>query len=290
MVDIKTCGIVGFHGTIGNVIYKYFKDRMSTFGYSNSDRKHEKNVNNSDIIFICVPTPYHWNGRGYDDSIVDKVLSKIKNGKIVVIKSTIQIGSTNRFQKKYPNLIILFNPEFLSMTSAYNDFILPDRQIIGYTQKSYKVATEVLHLLPESPYDLICPAKEAELLKYINNLHGILEVIESNHYYDVCQKEGLNYDRVIKAAVSSKWVGCPMGRHYRNIYHKGFRGIGGKCFLKDLYGWIDYCKDKGINVDLFNVARRINKNLLASQGITEKLAEKINTEEDINKIKKVTKA
>lgn len=288
MKDIKTIGVIGARGMVGHTTYRYFKEEgAEIYGYSNSDKKEEKKVNSADLVFVCVPTPYKWGRvRGFDASIVDEVLAKLKDGVIAVIKSTVTIGTTDKFQKKYPKLKLLFNPEFLSEDTCWEDFIRPDRQFVGYTKESYSYATQVLNLLPESPYDLICPVKEAELLKYINNLHGILEVMESNHYYDVCQEEGLDYDRVIKAAVSSKWVGCAMGRHYHVIFHKGFRGVGGKCFPKDINAWIDYCNNKGINVKFLSAVRDENKKLLREQGLTEEVAENITSEEEFDKLKK----
>ena len=285
MQEIKTIGVVGHTGMVGSTVYQYFKDKgQEVYGYSRSKPEEQSKVNAADAIFICVPTPYHWDGRGYDDSAIKDALSKIEKGRIVIIKSTVWIGTTEKFQEQYPELKILFNPEFLSEATCRADFDHPDRQFIGYTKQSYNDATQVLHLLPESPYDLICPAKEAELLKYINNLHGILEVIESNHYYDVCQKEGLDYSRVIKAAVASKWVGCAMGRHYRTIYHKGYRGVGGACFPKDLNSWIAYCQEKGIDAKLFQSAKAMNDELLSEQGLTEELSEKISTEKDLETV------
>ena len=233
MKQIKTIGIIGL-GMVGGTTFRYFKEKgFKVYGYSNSKRKDKANVEQSDLIFICVPTPYHWGGKGFDDSIVDKVIKNIKDGAVIVIKSTVKIGTTSRFQKKYKKLKFLFNPEFLSEKTAWADFINPDRQFVGYTKESYSEATQVLNLLPESPYDLILPVKEAELLKYINNVHGVLEVMESNFYYDVCQNEGLDYDRVVKAMTASKWVGCPMGRHYRIIYHKGKRGEIGRASCRE---------------------------------------------------------
>lgn len=286
--DIKTIGIVAHTGIVGSTVYRYFKEelKMPTYGYSLKKREEEEKVNKADLVFICVPTPFEWPNHGFKDHIVDEALSKLQDGMIVVIKSTVVIGTTEKFQKKYPKLFLMFNPEFLSEATNWEDFVRPDRQFVGYTKESYKYATQVLNLLPESPYDAIMPAKEAELLKYINNMHGILEIIESNHYYDVCQKEGLDYDRVIRAAVSSKWVGCSMGRHYRVIFHKGKRGFGGKCFPKDLNVWIQYCNNKGLDVRLLAAAREINRDLLVSQGLNEELAEKVTSAE---KFKEITK-
>lgn len=290
-IELNKIGVVGATGMVGGVVLRYFqKEGKEVYGYSRKEPKYQDWVNNeADVIFVCVPTPYVWKESKFDASVVGKALNKIKEGKTVVIKSTVTIGTTDRFQKEYPRLKLLFNPEFLSEATCDADFDHPDRQFVGYTKESYLMATRVLHLLPESPYDLICPAKEAELLKYINNMHGILEVIESNHYYDVCQKEGLNYERVCRAMVASKWVGPSMGRHYRVIYHKGYRGFGGKCFPKDVNAWTDYCKEKGIDVRLLETARNINQDLLTSQGLDEATVEKISSEEDLKKLRKEKK-
>lgn len=271
---MKKIGVIGYKGMVGGVVYKYFKEnKYEVYGYSKSDQKEKEQVINADIIFICVPTPFDWNTHLFDGSIVEKAISELPDGKIVVIKSTIPIGTTEKLQLKYPKLKILFNPEFLSESTAYGDFVNPDRQFIGYTKESYSVAIEILNLLPESAYGIILPSKEAELLKYINNLHGFLAVIEANHYYDVCQKEKLNYDRVIEASHASKWIGAPMGRQYHKIFHKGYRGVGGACFPKDINAWLEYVKTLKIDDRLMHVVKDINISILAEQNLTEAQAE-----------------
>lgn len=268
-------GVVGHRGMVGGVVYKYFKEHgYNTFGYSKSEQANKASVNNADIVFVCVPTPFDWNTQSFDGSIVDNAVGEIADGRIVVIKSTVPIGTTESLQKKYPKLKIMFNPEFLSEATAYYDFVTPDRQFVGYTKESYSSSMQVLNILPEAAYGALMPSKEAELLKYINNLHGALTVIEANHYFDVCEAEGLDYDRVIKAAESSRWVGAPMGRQYHNVMHKGFRGFGGKCFPKDVAAWIEYCKNKGIDPFLMTAVREINIKILNKQGISEAEAEK----------------
>lgn len=275
MHDIQTIGVIGHRGMVGSVVYKYFTDqKYKTYGYSNTKREEQNLVDSSDLIFVCVPTPYDWEQKRFNGSIVEQSLSTIKDGKIVVIKSTIPIGTTERLQKKYPHLKLLFNPEFLSEATAYGDFVNPDRQFVGYTKESYDVSMDILNILPESAYGAILPSKEAELLKYINNLHGVLAVMEANHWYDVCVKEELNYERVIQASHASKWVGVPMGRQYHKIFHKGYRGVGGACFPKDLNAFLEYLKEKGLRGDLFSAARQFNIDLLASQQLTEEEAEK----------------
>ncbi len=272
MRNIMSIGIVGHTGMVGKAVYDYFKQKTKykTYGYSRKEPGDKELVNSADVIFICVPTPFRWNDDGFDLSGVESVLKEIKAGKIVVIKSTVVIGTTEDLQWKYPQLKILFNPEFLSEATAFADFINPDRQFIGYTEKSFDVAETVMRILPLAPFEIICKSQEAELLKYVNNLHGALEVIEANHYYEVCEQLGLDYEKVKRAMVSSKY----MGKHYKEIFHKGYRGVGGKCFPKDLNAYIDWAKEKGIHATLFEAVRKTNRRILAEQGLSEEEAEK----------------
>ncbi len=275
MQEIKTIGVIGHRGMVGGAVYKYFKDNeYETYGYSKSDQSEKDKVNQADVIFVCVSTPFNWYKNVFEIGNVEAVIHEITGSRIVVIKSTVPIGTTERIQSEHSDLKILFNPEFLSETTAYGDFVNPDRQFVGYTKLSYPEAISVLNLLPESAYGVIMPSREAELLKYINNLHGFLSVIEFNHYYDVCQKEGLNYERVVKAAEASKWLGAPMGKQYHKIFHKGYRGLGGACFPKDMASWIEYTEKMGIPNGIMKMARDTNKELLKAQNLTEAEVEK----------------
>lgn len=277
MKDYQTIGVIGSMGMVGGTTSRYFKDagyKVNGYDLRKPSELAKKRAYASDVVFICVPTPFDWKKHKYDDSYVIKALEQVPEGGVAVIKSTVQIGTTDRLQKKFKKIKLLFNPEFLSESTCDNDFRNPDRQIVGYTDISYPEAIKVLHALPLSAYDVIVPAKEAELLKYMNNLHGMVEIMESNHYYEVCKKEGLDYERVTKAATASKWVGAPMGRHYRVIFHKGFRGFGGKCFPKDINAWIEYCNKKGINTTFMGAVRKMNQRILKEQKLTEAEAEK----------------
>lgn len=281
MKEFKSIGVIGATGMVGGATARWFdKKGYGVIGHSRSAE--DFGVFQCDLIFVCVPTPYSWEYKKFNRAILDEVFGMIDAEKddndvppVVVIKSTVPIGTTEYFQEKYPEIPILFNPEFLSEATCNEDFANPDRQFVGYTDISKPFATKVLNTLPESPYDVIMPVKEAELLKYINNVHGMIEIMEANHFYDVCEKEGLDYERVTKATMASKWVGCPMGRHYRKVMHKGFRGFGGKCFPKDINAFIEYCDEKGIRADLFKATRDFNRHLLKEQGYTEEQAENL---------------
>lgn len=271
MKPYNSIGIIGHLGMVGGTIFRYLKDKKyNVFGFDLRQPQDKEKTFNADVIFVCVPTPFDWIKKSFDNSIVEQVFSEIPENKTVVLKSTVTIGTVDNLQKQFPKIKLLFNPEFLSEATCDNDFRNPDRQFIGYTKKSLSEADKVLNLLPKSPCSLTMPAKEAELLKYINNMHGTIAIMESNHYYEVCQKENLNYDNVIKAACASRY----MSPYYHNINHKGYRGFGGKCFPKDINAWLVYLNQKGIDDTLFKAVRDMNKRILNDQKLTEELIEK----------------
>lgn len=272
MKYFNSIGIIGYLGMVGGTTYRYFKDQgYEVNGYDPRDPKSNKDsANNSDLVFVCVPTPFDWKTKKHNENIVIKALSEVPEGKTIVLKSTVQIGSTDKYQKMYPKIKILFNPEFLSEATCDMDFRNPDRQFVGYTKESLSEATKVLKTLPLSSYGSIMPAKQAELLKYINNMHGTIAVMEFNHYYEVCQKEKIDYDETIKAAVASKYL----NPWYTTIWHKDYRGFGGKCFPKDINAWLEYLEENKIDNTLFKAVRDMNKRILEEQGLTEEMAEK----------------
>ena len=250
-------GIIGI-GFVGGAVKNWFeKEHYLLFCYGKNERNGSmEEVNNADIIFVCVPTPYY-DDKGYDDSIVRESLARIKPGKIVVIKSTILPGSTEKFQKQFPRLAILFNPEFLVAKTAAQDFLKPDRQIVGYTKKSRSRAKKILDILPNAPHKKIMPATEAEMIKYFGNTFLSLRVIFGNQLYDLCKKMGINYDTV------REWAGYDprIGHSHFDVLDEGYRGYGGHCLPKDTKSLIQLAKSLGVNFSLLECADAINEKL-----------------------------
>src|SRR3990167_8682072 len=105
----------------------------------------------ADVIFVSVPTPTNPDG-SCNTSIVESAVAGIKDGKIIIVKSTVQPGTVEKLQKKYPKKRLIFNPEFLTESQAWEDFVSPDRQIVGHTSKSLNDTVEVLNLLPKKHF------------------------------------------------------------------------------------------------------------------------------------------
>lgn len=256
-------GIAGV-GMVGGTLKNYFEKKgRKIFLYDKGKKIGSlKEINKADIIFICVPTPFQ-KDKGFDLSFVEDVVSKIKGRKIIVIKSTVLPGTTEKLQKKYPRHKFLFNPEFLSELTADQDMEYPDRQIIGYTNKSYHVAGDILQILPLAPYEKIMPATEAEMVKYFGNTWFSIKVIFANQIYDLCQKLKINYDNVMEAAAADKRI----GRSHLEVWHKGYRGYGGKCLPKDIKAFIQFADSLGVDLKLHKTAEEINNQLMKEQGI-----------------------
>lgn len=216
-----------------------------------------KQLNQAEIIFICVPTPFDGK-KGFDLSYVRDAFKLITKSKILVIKSTILPGTTEMFQKKHPQHKVLFNPEFLTQESADQDMRYPDRQIVGYTKKSYNVAKDILQILPLAPFERIVPATEAEMAKYFGNCWFSVKVVYANQMYDLCQKLGIDYNRVKECAAADKRIGSS----HLEIFHKGYRGYSGKCLPKDTQALIQKGDELGVDLKLLKTTEKINKVLI----------------------------
>ncbi len=225
----KKIGIIGV-GMVGGALKRYFEKmrNIQPFVYDRGKNiGSPEEVNKADIIFICVPTPFNKEKNYFDLSYIEDAFSNIKGEKIVVIKSTVLPGTAEFLQERYPQHKILNNPEFLTEATADQDMCYPDRQIVGYTKKSFDVAGDILMLLPLAPFSRILPATEAEMVKYFGNTWFSTKVIFANQMYDLCQKLGINYDRVMEAAAADKRI----GRTHLEVWHKGKRGYAGKCLI-----------------------------------------------------------
>ena len=238
----KKIGFIG-QGWIG----KHYADDFEKRGYNVVRYAlEEPYINNGDaikkcdIVFIAVPTPTTQDG--FDDSILRKVIKKVGKNKIAVIKSTILPGTTESIQKENPDIFIIHSPEFLTEATAIYDASNPNRNIIGIIQDTdelKKKAEEVLSVLPNAPYNKICSAKEAEIIKYGGNCFLYFKVIFANLLYDLSKKLGIKYN-VVEEAVSAD---PRIGNSHFNPIHKSGRGAGGHCFIKDFEAFTKMYKE-----------------------------------------------
>lgn len=263
----KTRYSVGIMGTgfVGGALKRYFESSgITPFTYDKGKNEGSvEEVNKADVVFICVPTPYYLDGSGFDLSYVRSALDAIQGGKIIVLKSTVIPGTTAMLQAEYPHHKLMYNPEFLTEVTADQDMNFPDRQILGTTEQSYTVAADIMAMLPLAPFERVVPSTVAEMVKYAGNTWFAVKVTFSNQMYDLAQKMGVDYDNVKECMAADKRI----GRTHLDIFHKGYRGYGGKCLPKDTRALIQLAATRGVDLTLLQSSEDYNNALVAAQGM-----------------------
>ena len=228
------------------------------------DTKLRPYVNNSDAIFIAVGTPSR-RGDGHADlryvfSVAEEISESINNYSVIVTKSTVPVGTGKKvrdiIKKKNKNVEfdVASNPEFLREGSAINDFMRPDRVVIGCeSDKAKKILSELyrpLYLL-ETPI-LFTRRETAELIKYAANAFLATKITFINEISDLCEKVGANVSDV------STGMGLD-GRIGKKFLHPG-PGYGGSCFPKDTLALVKTAKDYRSELNLVQEVVKSNKN------------------------------
>lgn len=268
---MKQVAVMG-NGMVGGALARYFESIHQDVGIYDPPKglADTSVLDNADVIFVAVPTPYYLDGSGFDDTFLHQAIQSISvPGKTIVLKSTITPGTTEAMQAKYPEHRFLFNPEFLTETTADFDMINPVRQIVGFTPQSRKDAELVLGLLPRAPFTKILPAKDAELVKYFSNAFYALKVAYANQLFDMCKILGVDYDQIKECSQAEPMV----GKTHLEIFHKGYRGYGGKCLPKDTRALIQLGEKLGYDLSLLKAAEKYNNELCSAQGIDIKWKE-----------------
>ena len=204
---------------------------------------------NCDIIFVCVPTPMKKDG-SCDTSIVESVIKDIDRSKrkiIVVIKSTIPPGTTNRLNKKYKRLSIIFNPEFLTEANFIEDFKNQTRIILGGTRKGTNKLRQIYGLVFPKAHIIKTGSITAEMIKYLTNTFLSTKVSFANEMYLICEKLGIDYDKVVEYATLDDRLGVT---HWNVPGPDGDYGFGGHCFPKDLQALLSICDYYDLDSDV----------------------------------------
>lgn len=206
-----------------------------------------KSVNRSDAIFIAVGTPSRKKDGHADLSYVyavaEEIAKNLKNFSVIVNKSTVPVGTGENvskiIKKINPNLKfdVASNPEFLREGSAINDFMRPDRVVIGCkSEKAKNILKELyrpLYLL-ETPI-IFTNRETAELIKYAANSFLATKITFINEISNLCEKVGANVNDV------SIGIGLD-GRIGKKFLHPG-PGYGGSCFPKDTLALVKTAQD-----------------------------------------------
>ena len=272
MDNIKL-GVVGV-GYVGKACIEFFSEQYQVFSYDINNSGSEKSLTNlilkSDIIFICLPTPMNDDG-SCNTSIIESVLFDINNQQkksICVIKSTIPPGTSSNFSRKFSNIEICFNPEFLTEANYIEDFKNQSRIIIGGKDSGDTVVKLFTHSFPNAEV-IKCKFEEAEMVKYFTNSFLATKVAFANEYYSLCKKMGIDYNKVSSIAMLDTRIGKS---HFSVPGPDGAFGFGGSCFPKDLNSIINTFKRNNIHSYVLN-------------SVWERNIEEDRTDQDWNELK-----
>ena len=228
-------GIIG-QGFVGNAIYQKFKNYFDILTYDLDESKCNStffDIANCNVVFICLPTPMKKNGE-CDTSIIKntiKELSDYISVDTIVIKSTITPGTTQRLNSLYPNMNIVFNPEFLTERNAVKDYENQNRIILGGPRPATTELKQIFSKVFPKSHIIKTDSTHAEMVKYLTNTFLSVKVSFANEIYQICNKLNIDYDKVVEYATHDERLGTS---HWNVPGHDGDLGFGGHCFPKDL--------------------------------------------------------
>ncbi len=245
---MNSIGVVG-QGFVGTAVREGFQDILDVYTFDiNKDtncKSLEDLCSKAKVVFVCVPTPMKRDGSCSTD-VVEQVIMDLDNlsdGHIAVIKSTIPPGTTKSFAKKYKNISIIFNPEFLTEANFVEDFKNQDRIIIGGPRPASTIIKNLYRKkFPSTPI-LKTGSTTAEMVKYFCNCFLATKVSFSNEMRQVCENKNIDYDKVVEYSLYDKRIG---NTHLSAPGPDGKYGFGGSCFPKDVNAMLSVMKSLDI--------------------------------------------
>ena len=208
-------------------------------------------LNESDYIFVSVPTPASSDGT-INLEIVFDVFKEInllnKRDNVILLRSTVLPGTTRKLAEAYKNLNIVFNPEFLTGRSAKHDFINQARFILGGSKASTnKTANLYRWRFGDSVPIIQTDYETSELIKYMNNCFFATKVSFLNEMYQIAQKSGADWNVAIDGFVRDGRIGHS---HLQVPGPDRKFGFGGSCFPKDVQAMVAYAQSLEISPDV----------------------------------------
>ena len=209
---------------------------------------------NCEVAFLCVPTPQGEDGSAdlsYVQRASEEISAALPFEAIVVNKSTVPVGSTKVVEKalKRPDVKVVSNPEFLREGSAVQDFLKPDRVVVGSHDQAAAMKVASLYDGLSTRVILTDPAS-AETIKYAANAFLATKLSFINAIAAICEGVGADINDVVVGIGSDKRIG-------ENFLRPG-PGWGGSCFPKDSRALIKIAEDADYSFDLLKGVITVN--------------------------------
>lgn len=211
-------------------------------------------VEDCEIAFLCVPTPQGDDGSAdlsYVESVAAEIAGVLPYEAIVVNKSTVPVGSTKVVERvmKRPDVRVVSNPEFLREGSAVDDFLHPDRVVIGCDDAAAAMAVGALYT-GEHAQMLITDPASAETIKYAANAFLATKLSFANAIAAICEGVGADVEDVM--------LGLGFDHRIGPEFLRPGPGWGGSCFPKDTRALLRIASDGGYSFDLLEGVIAVN--------------------------------
>ena len=223
----------------------------------------EEAIRKSLVIMIAVGTPPRGDGSTelrYVEEVARTIAKNLNGYKVVVTKSTVPVGTGSLIERiikeecpQDHKFDVASNPEFLREGSAVEDFMRPDRVVIGARSEEAKAILKDLYAplyLIETPF-VITDIETAELIKYASNAFLALKISFINEIANLCEQVGADVHVVAKAMGLDRRIGP-------KFFHPG-PGFGGSCLPKDTMGLLDIARRRGYDFKLMDAVIAINR-------------------------------
>jgi UDPglucose 6-dehydrogenase len=214
------------------------------------------------VVFLAVGTPPQGDGSAdlrFVDAVAREVAETMNGYKVVVTKSTVPVGTGERVaaiirahQKRPVAFDVVSNPEFLREGSAIEDFMRPNRVVIGASSEQAVAIMKELYrplYLIETPF-LITDVETAELVKYASNAFLATKISYINEIAQLCERVGVDVNVVAKGMGLDSRIGS-------KFLHAG-AGFGGSCFPKDSLALVQMGAVHGVKMELIEAVIRVN--------------------------------
>lgn len=221
----------------------------------------EEGVDNSEVIFIAVPTPPQADGSvdlSYIEKVAREIAAVLKPGqyRVVVDKSTVPVktgekvaDTIRRYNKTDADFDVVSNPEFLREGCAVPDLMKPDRIVVGSNSERAIALMQKIYEPFMAPV-LVTDINSAELIKHAANSFLALKISYINAVAQICEASGANVEKVADGIGMDHRIG-------RNFLNAGI-GYGGSCFPKDIAAFIAISENLGVPFTLLKEVERIN--------------------------------
>ena len=238
-----------------DLIHKNMKAKRLSFSTSISE-----SISTADFVFIAVGTPPRSDGSAdlsYVENVAREIATHLKKYIVIVEKSTVPVETCEwikktilRYHKGNTPFDVVSNPEFLREGSAVNDFLRPDRIIVGAESQKARELMQKLYGPLKSPMVFTDP-KSSELIKHASNSFLATKISYINAVARLCEKVGANVEEVAEGMGFDKRIA-------RSFLNAGC-GFGGFCFPKDLEAFLWISKKLGEDFHLLESVKKINE-------------------------------